>query len=105
MGIELIGNENPCVRRRDLDRLLDVRHEVLFPTSRSNTWGDLTSGSDFVIGDQTLCAVTNVFVFPAFDQASLAGHARLHRFCFSDPFERLDAGLFIRAYQMNALLV
>jgi hypothetical protein len=105
MGIELIGNENPFVRRRDLDRLLDVRHEILFRTSRSNAWGDLTSGSDFVIGDQTLCAMTNVFVFLAFDQASLASHARLHRFCFSDAFERLDASLFIRAYQMNALLV
>lgn len=105
MDIELIDNENPFVGRRDLDRLLDVRHEVPFRTSRPNAWGDLTSGSDFVIGDQTLCAVTNVFVFLAFDQASLASHARLHRFCFSDAFKRLDASLFIRAYQMNALLV
>jgi hypothetical protein len=52
-----------------------------------------------------LCAMTNVFIFLTFDQAGLSSHARSHRFRFSDTFERLDAGLFITAYQVNALLV
>lgn len=105
MGVELIDNEDPLVARRDLDRLRNVRYEVRFCASRSDTRSDLFASGDFVVGDQTLCAVTNVFVFLALNPAWLTSHTRLHRLCFSDAFERLDASLFIRAYQMNALLV
>ena len=103
MGIELIDDEDPFVVWGDLDRLRDVRNEVRFRPSRSNAWSDLFAGGDFVVGDQTLCAVTNVFALLAFDLANLASHTRAHRFCFSDPFEGLDAGLFIRTHEVDAL--
>jgi hypothetical protein len=56
LGIESTDNEDPFVIRRDLDRLCGARYEVRCRTSRFNVCGDPTSGSDFAIGDQTLCA-------------------------------------------------
>lgn len=95
MGIELIDNEDPSVVRRNLNRLGDVRNEVRFRASIADAGGKLFSSRHLEVGDQALCAVTNVLVFLAFELADLASYPRLHWFCWRGAFERLDAGLFI----------
>lgn len=103
MGIELICNENPWVVGRCVYCLLDVRNKVGLSASITNAGSDLFSRRNFEVGNQALRAVTNVFVFLAFDLASLACDAWLHRFCRLCAFNRLDAGLLIRAHEMDTL--
>src|SRR5215468_5676846 len=103
MGIELICNENPLVVGCYVYCLLDVSNKVGLSASITNAGSDLFSGRDFEVGNQALRAVTNIFVFLAFDLARLAPDAWLHRLCGLCALKRLNAGLLIRAHEMDAL--
>src|SRR5262249_52966539 len=105
MRIELICNENPLVVGGCVYCLLDVRNKISLRAGFSNAGSDLFSSRNFEVGNQALRAVTNVFVFLAFDLAGLVCDAWLHRFCRLCAFKRLDTGFLIRAHEMNALLM
>ena len=105
MSIELICNEDPLVVGCRAYGLPDVRNKVRLLAGITNARGDLFSRRNFEVGDQALRAVTDVFVFLAFDLARLARNAGSGRFCGGCTFKSLDAGLLIRAHKMDALRV
>lgn len=103
--IELIGNENPgpgFIRRHSLGNVVD---EIHFGACVADGRGELLACRHFVIGDQTLRAVTNVFVFLPRATSRLSGDTRLCRFRGRGALQRLDTGLFIRTDQVDALRV
>ena len=102
MDVELIGDEDPAVRRGRRDRLCDVCHKVFFRARGPNARRDLLAGGDLEVGDQAWRAVANIFVFLALAPAFLPGPARLHGFGRCGAFEGLDAGLFIRTNHVRA---
>lgn len=103
--IELVGHENPTpgfIGRNGLGNVVD---EIYFGACVANRWSELFAGRHFVIGDQALRTVTNVFVFVARTASRLSGDAGLCGFGRSRTFQRLDAGFFIRTHYVNALRV
>jgi len=105
MRVELIDDENPSLVRRCRDRLFDMRHEISLGARGAQTGRTLFARGDLEVGEETLGAVANVFVFQPGAAPSLTGYARLQGFAGRGTFERLDAGLFIGAHQVNALCV
>ena len=71
----------------------------------ANGRSHLLARGDFVIGDQALCTVPNVFVLLPRATSRLSGHSGLRGFGRRGAFQRLNAGLFIGTDQMDALRV
>lgn len=105
MRIQLIGNENPRAVFVCRDGLGDVVDEIRFGARGTDGWGDLFAGRHFVIGDEALRAVTQVFVLDARTPSRLSRDTGLRRLRRRDAFQGLDAGLFIRTDDMRALRV
>lgn len=103
--IELVGHENPTPGLIGRDGLGNVVDEIHFGARVANRRRELFARRHFVIGDQALRTVTNVFVFVARASSRSSGDAGLCGFGRSRTFQRLDAGLFIRTHHMNALRV
>jgi len=103
--IELVGDENPFpffVRRHGLGNVLD---EIHLRACVADGGSHLLARRHFVIGDQALCAVADVFVFVPRATSRLSGNPRLRRLGRRGALQGLDAGLFIRTEQVNALRV
>lgn len=105
MRVELIGDENPWVIRRGSDGLCELRHKVRLRAGCTQSRGQMFSGRHFEIGGQALRAVAHVFVFLSFARAGLTCHTRSHRFGRRGTLQRLEAGLFLGAHQVNPLRV
>jgi hypothetical protein len=103
--IELIGDKNPWRLVIGRHRLLNVVDEIHFGARSANGRGELFAGRHFVIGDQALRTVTNVFVFVPLTSSRLSGDAGLCGFGKCGALQRLNTGLFIRTHQMDALRV
>ena len=99
MCIELVYDKDPVSRWITLDGLLNVVFKIHFCACFSDTGTDDLPGSHFKVGDQALGAMAFVFELLIFDQA------RFHRQRLIHPLFGLNAGLFITAYQMGALLM
>jgi hypothetical protein len=67
--------------------------------------GHLFARRDFVIGEQALRAVADLFVFVPRTASRLSGPARLGGFRRRGAFQSLQASLFIRTHQRDALRV
>ena len=103
--IELVGHEHPLCWGIGRNGLRDVVNEIAFGARVANGRGHLLARGDFVIGDQALRAVANVFVLLPRAPSRLSGAAGLRGFGRRGAFQGLDAGLFIRTDQVDALRV
>lgn len=103
--IELVGDENPgpvFIRR---DGLRDVVDEIHFRARVTDAGSHLFAGRHFVIGDQALRTVPQVFVLVPRTASGASRAGRLRGFRRRGTLQRLDAGLFIRTDDMSALRV
>lgn len=101
--IELVGDENPFRWGIGLDGLGNVVDEIHFGARVANGRSHLLARGDFVIGDQALRPVADVFVFVPRTASRLSGHSGLRGFGRRGAFQRLNASLFIGTDQVDAL--
>src|SRR4051812_43121023 len=69
MGVELIGDKNPGGFWLGLDSLFDVCGKIFFCALWSNRWSNDLTGGHLEIGNQALCAVSDIFELFALDMA------------------------------------
>ena len=101
--IELIRDENPDSALIRRDGLRDVVDEIHFRAGVADARSHLFARCHFVIGDQALRAVANVFVFVTRAASGLSGHTWLRGLGRCGALQCLNAGLFIGTHQVNAL--
>lgn len=99
VDIELVNDKDPAGLWVEIDRAFDVLGKIRFCAGCSNRRRDAFARSNFQIGNQSLGAMADVFMFIERDLAGLHGLGR----AFS--LQRLNAGLFIRTDQMCTLRI
>ncbi len=99
MRIQLIDYKSLLCREIAGDGSRDLRRKIAFRARGTNGRRQHFSGGDFKIGNQTLCAMTMIFKFLMLKAPRFQRHRR------RASLQRLNAGFFVRAHHMDALLM
>jgi hypothetical protein len=99
MSIELIGDQYPFTFRVLGKQLFHVPYKIFFRSCIAYGRFNQLTGGNLQVCNETLCTVPHVLEFSALHQS------RFHRQCRMETFQRLNAGHFVDANDMNADLM